>query len=111
MLSRLFSGAQYSFVFEDILRVYVAVILGIALASLSYAYKPMRTLLWPYIAIIKSTPVASTVILMLIIFSSKTSRHLLHFNRPSVIYSNILQGLISTDVKLIEVAKVSVRGF
>ncbi|NMD43883.1 MAG: ABC transporter permease subunit [Clostridiales bacterium] len=90
----------------------VAVILGIALASLSYAYKPMRTLLWPYIAIIKSTPVASTVILMLIIFSSKNLSAFVTFLIVlPVIYSNILQGLISTDVKLIEAAKVFGTGF
>ena len=71
----------------------------------------MRTLLWPYIAVIKSTPVASSVILMLIIFSSKPLGICYILIVLPVIYSNILQGLISTDVKLIEVAKIFGTGF
>lgn len=85
----------------------LSVLLGVALAALSYRFRIVRELLAPLNATVKAIPVASFVILALLWVSSRNLSVLvsLLIGFP-VIYSNALMGLNSADPKLIEMAKV-----
>ena len=82
--------------------------LGILLAYLSDRFKFVETLLWPYMATVKSVPVASIVVICLIWLSSnKLSVFISFLIVLPVIYHNILTGLKSRDSELEDVAKVN----
>ena len=85
----------------------LGVLLGTALAALSYVIPLIAALLGPLMQTIKATPVASFVILALIFISSRYLSVLMGFLMVlPLIYTNVLTGLKNTDRKLIEMAKV-----
>jgi len=85
----------------------LAVITGILLASLAARFTRAREFLAPAILLIKTTPVASFIILLLIWVSSRNLSPVISFLMVlPVIYTNVLEGVKSTDVKLLEMAKV-----
>ena len=85
----------------------LSALLGIVLAALSYRFRLVRDLLSPVTATVKSVPVASFVILVLLWLPSRQLSIVISvlIGFP-VIYSNVLTGLDSTDPKLIEIARV-----
>ncbi len=81
--------------------------LGILFAGLSKRFLRFRQLITPLIALIKSVPVASFIILALIWFSSKNLSVLISFMIVfPVVYTNVLGEIEEVDTKLIEMAKV-----
>ena len=91
----------------------LAFLAGIGLALLAGRFRTVEVLLWPYVVTIKSVPIASFIILCLIWFSySQMTVFIAFLIAFPVIYSNVLQGIRSTDPQLVEMAKVyKVRGF
>ncbi|CUH93876.1 ABC transporter permease [Herbinix luporum] len=86
---------------------FLGLITGTILAILSYKSRVIYELIWPLMKIIKSTPVASFIILALVWISAKNLSVLISFLMVMPIgFSNLLHGLQSTDKKLIEMAKV-----
>ena len=85
----------------------ISALLGIALAALAYRFSAVRQLLSPLTAAVKAVPVASFVILVLLWVSSRQLSIIISIliGFP-VIYTNVLTGLDSTDVRLIEMARV-----
>ena len=80
---------------------------GILLAILSAACRIVRALLLPLMRLIKAVPVASFVILALLWIRSANLSILISFIMVlPVIYTNVLQGIDSTDYKLLEMAFV-----
>ncbi len=85
----------------------VANILGIIFGALSYISKPFKDFISLPIAVTKSTPVASFIILALIWIPSRNLSAFIAFLMSfPVIYTNILQGLNAMDKKILEMAKV-----
>ena len=85
----------------------LAVVLGVALAGLSAASVRLRELLLPFVVTIKSIPVASFVILVLIWVSSRNLSVLISFLMVfPVIYTNVLDGISQMDGQLLEMAQV-----
>lgn len=83
----------------------IAIITGILLAVLASRFHIIEILLWPYVITIKSVPVASFIILCLIWLSFTQLTVFIAFLIVfPVVYSNILTGIKSTDVKLLEMA-------
>lgn len=83
----------------------LALIAGIILAAISSACVYIRELLKPLMAVIKATPVASFIILILIWISSRNLSIIISFLMVlPVVYSNILQGIEGTDSQLLEMA-------
>ena len=77
------------------------------MAGLSFRFPVVETLLWPYITVAKSTPVASIIILCLIWLSSRSLSVFISFLMAlPVLYANILQGLKVYDPGLLEVTQV-----
>ena len=73
---------------------FIALAAGTALAILSYRFRIVEIFLWPYISIIKATPVASFVILCLIWLSSSQLPIFIAFLMAvPIIYTNMLGGL------------------
>ena len=83
----------------------LAFILGILLAVAAGRFRLIETFLWPYVLTIKSVPVASFIILSFIWLSGSQLPAFISFLMVfPIIYSNVLQGIKSTDPKLLEMA-------
>ena len=85
----------------------LAILLGIVLALLSAVFPWVRTLLYPVMAVMKATPVASFIILALLwIKSANLSVFISLLMVLPIIYTNTLQGILKVDKNLLEMAKV-----
>ncbi len=84
-----------------------AVVLGVALAVLSYNFRPANILISPLMRLIKAVPVASFIILVLLWINSRQLPMVISALMVlPVIYINVLTGIESTDKKLLEMAEV-----
>lgn len=85
----------------------LAAISGILLAVLSGRFSFVEVLLWPYMQAIKTVPVASFVVLVLLFFPSSQLSVIISFLMVlPIVYTNTLTGIKSTDPALDEMAKV-----
>ena len=85
----------------------IAFALGCLLGVLSGKWPLLETLLWPYVITIKTVPVASFIIISLIFFSARQLSTFISFLMVfPVIYSNVLEGIRSTDRELLEMGQV-----
>jgi NitT/TauT family transport system permease protein len=85
----------------------IAFVLGCVLGVLSGKWPLLETLLWPYVITIKTVPVASFIILSLFFLSARRLSTFISFLMVfPVIYSNVLEGIRSTDRELLEMAQV-----
>ncbi len=90
-----------------ILGFLLAVAAGTVLAVLSYWIGVFRELISPVIKVIKSTPVASFIILAIFWFDSRNLSTLISFLMVlPVVFLNIFQGLKAADEKLLQLAAV-----
>jgi len=86
---------------------FAAMALGVTLAWVSSRVWLVETLLRPITAVIKATPVASFIILVLLWFSSRNLSVIISMLMVfPVIYTNTLEGIQRTDPKLLEMARV-----
>lgn len=91
---------------------FAAFFCGVLLGAAAYRFLPARELLEPVIFALKSIPVASFVVLLLIWFGSAGLSFFISFLIvfPNV-YVNTIAGLKSVDIKLLEMARVfDIRG-
>lgn len=85
----------------------LGLVTGTIFAVLSYKSRLIFELLSPLMKVIKATPVASFIILALVWISSVNLSVLIAFLMVLPLsYSNFLYGFKSTDIKLLEMAKV-----
>lgn len=85
----------------------IGVLAGTVLAALSAGIPAVREFLWPFVVTVKSIPVASFVILVLIWISSENLSVLIAFLMVfPVIYTNVLDGIQQVDSRLLEMAAV-----
>lgn len=91
---------------------FAALALGSLLAAAAGRFPLLETLFWPYITVIKATPVASFIILCLVWWGSRNLSIIISFLMVlPVIYTNMLQGIRSTDRHLLEMAAVFRAGW
>ncbi len=105
------TGEFYRAVAGSFLRIGSGFALGLLsgelLALLALWLQPVRVLLRPLMSVIRSIPVASFVILALIMVGSRQLALLISFLMVlPVIYTNTLTGLLSADGELLEVAEI-----
>lgn len=101
-----FSAIWFSFR-RIVLGFFLGFSLGVILAILSGKFHILEILLWPFVITIKSVPVASFVIISLIwLTASELSIFISFLMVFPVIYTNTLQGIKSTDPKMLEMASV-----
>ena len=85
----------------------LALLAGILLSALAHALPPVQVLLAPLVVVIKSIPVASFVILLLIWIGSKNLAIPIAFLMVfPITYLNLLEGIKQTDRRLLEMAQV-----
>ena len=85
----------------------IAFVLACVLGVLSGKWPLLETLLWPYVITIKTVPVASFIILSLFFLSARRLSTFISFLMVfPVIYSNVLEGIRSTDRELLEMGQV-----
>jgi len=107
----LFTAELYKTVSFSLVRIVggflAAVLCGVILGALSFKVKFVRELIQLPVSVIKATPVASFIILVLIWIPSKNLSVFISFLMAfPIIYTNVCEGLISTDKKLLEMADV-----
>ncbi|WFA09097.1 ABC transporter permease subunit [Tissierella sp. Yu-01] len=111
LLSMMGNSVFYITVLNTFLRIIlgflISCIVGILLSILSYNFVFIRILLSPLISFIKSTPLASIIILTLVwVKSSNLSIFIAFFVVLPTVYTNMLKGLDNADQKLLEMAQV-----
>ena len=85
----------------------LAFVTGILLAVLAGRFPIVEIFLWPFVLTVKSVPVASFIIILLIWLSSAELSIIISFLMVfPILYSNVLQGIKSTDGKLTEMAQL-----
>ena len=90
-----------------VLGFFLALVTGCILAAIAGKLHVIEVILWPFIHVIKSVPVASFIILCLIWLSSRNLSVFIAFLMVlPIIYTNMLQGVKSTDGSLLEMAKL-----
>lgn len=97
--------------FYSIARIGMGVLLGgtmgVVLGCLAYKFKHVRDLLVPVMSFLKAVPVAAIVVLLLIWWGSRgLSVAIVCIVVLPIIYTNVVQGLMATDKKMLEMAKV-----
>ena len=105
----LFTAAFWKTAAFSLLRIaggfFAALLLGFLLALAAHRFPWAEMLLWPYVITVKTVPVASVIIICLIWLGSGTLPMFISFLAVfPLIYTNLLQGLKSTDGKLLEMA-------
>ena len=101
-----FTSIGYSFL-RIVAGFLIGLIAGSLMAAVAGKFHLAEIMFRPFIATIKSVPVASFIILCLIWLSMGTLSSFISFLMVlPIIYSNILQGIKSTDKKLLEMAEV-----
>ena len=95
----------------SLVRITAGFLLGVAagtlLAALSARFRRVEELLAPALLAIKSIPVASFIILALILFSSRNLAVLISFLIVlPVLYTNLLSGIRAANPQLLEMARV-----
>lgn len=79
---------------------------GLALAGLSYRFKPFRTFVEPVVSLLRTIPVISFVIMLLIwVGNQALTVYLAFLIVLPLIYTNTLTGLESVDRQMLEMAR------
>lgn len=85
----------------------MALITGAILSAIGGRFHIVEVMLKPFIVTIKSVPVASFIILCLIWLNSKSLSIFISFLMVlPIVYTNLLQGIKSTDPKMLEMAGI-----
>ncbi len=105
------TAAFWNSVLQTTLRIllgfFIGSAAGIGLAYLAYRYEGVYLFLRPFVSALKSVPVASFVILLLIWFGSRNiSVIICAMVVFPILYLSSYEGLSSTDIRLLEMARV-----
>ena len=108
-------GAFWHSVFVSLYRIMggflIALVAGTLFAAASSRSPFIRALLKPFMVTIRAVPVASFIVLALILFSTKTLSTLIAFLMATpVVYAGVLTGIAETDKELLEAADVNGAG-
>ncbi len=81
---------------------------GSVLAFLGSRFSFIKTLLWPYMITIKSVPVASFIVVAIVVLSSSSrlSVFISFLMVLPIVYTNLISGIEDTDKKLLQMAEV-----
>lgn len=93
--------------YRIVLGFLVGIVLGTVLAALSARFRRVEELLAPAMLAVRSIPVASFIILALILFSSRNLAVLISFLMVlPILYANVLEGIRAADGQLLEMAQL-----
>ena len=90
----------------------LGIVLGCILAILAGLCRAVEVLLWPYMAVVKASPVASVIVLCLVWFSGSTISILISFLIVfPIVYTNVLSAIRNLDPQMEEMADVFALDF
>lgn len=85
----------------------LAIVLGLVFAMLGSRFDLVNTLLWPYVAWMKSTPVASFIIICLVWVSTQNLSILTTFLICfPIVYANMQEAFVSIDKKMEQMLQI-----
>ena len=85
----------------------VALVTGVVLAMLTTRFAVLHTLLLPILSVVKSTPVAAFILLAFLWIKAPSMPTFIAFLMVvPLVWENLRQGILHTDKKLMEMAKV-----
>lgn len=91
---------------------FLSAVLGFIIATLGIKFKVLRALFDPFCAVVRAVPVASFIILVLVMFSARNVSLIISFLMAfPIIYSTLTKGMDSANVKLLEAAKIFKMNF
>ncbi len=104
-------GGFYSAVLLSAVRVILGLAIGIAvgiiMAILCHESAIARSIFTPFVRVVKSTPVASFIVVLWVLLSGEALSVFIGFLMVMpIIYQNVCDGLLSIDKELLEVALV-----
>lgn len=107
----IFTASFWTTVSNSLLNILLGIVIGFALgtvtAILTSYIKPLEILLKPLTVLIKVTPVASFILLLILWTRRETISSVVSVLIVfPIVWANVSQGVVSVDKKLIEVAKV-----
>ncbi|MCD2491503.1 ABC transporter permease subunit [Lacrimispora sp. NSJ-141] len=86
---------------------FLGLFLGALLAVISSRSHLLETMLWPFLVAVKSVPVASFIIISLIWLSASGLSVFISFLMVfPIVYFNVLQGMKSTDIRMLQMAEI-----
>lgn len=92
---------------RSLIGFFIALIIGLILGIIGGTYKPAFTLLMPLVSVTKATPTMSVILLALIWMHTEIAPILVGFLVIfPMIYTNVVEGIRSIDVKLLEMASI-----
>ena len=101
-----FAALGFSFL-RIILGFFAALLMGVLLATLSARFRAAEILLYPYMTVVKTVPVAALIVIAFVWFSSSTLSAFICFLivLPTV-YASTLAAIRSVDKRMLEAASV-----
>lgn len=85
----------------------LALVSGVLFGVLAAFFRPLRDLLAPFVVTIRSVPVASFVILLLVWFTSRNLSIVISFLMVfPILYQHVLDGILHADRRLVEMADI-----
>ena len=111
LMKMLGTSEFYSVVFATLLRVtwglMLGIVFGIVAAVLCHKFSAVKTILSPAISIIRSTPVASFIVLLWVMLDGNALAIIVAFLMVMpIVWQNTLDGFVSIPKELLEVAQV-----
>ena len=111
LITLLSTGEFHSVVLATLLRVTLGlvfgIVLGIAVAVLCHRFSAVKTILSPAISVIRSTPVASFIVLLWVMLDGNMLTITVAFLMVMpIVWQNTLDGFASIPKELVEVAQV-----
>ncbi len=107
----LVNSKTYSIIFNTISRLIISllisIIIGIILGLLAGFNKYIKYFLKPFISILRTTPLAALIMVMLLIFGLTKSTYIIVFLMITpIVYEAIKEGVLSLDKELMDVWKM-----
>ncbi|TNF07991.1 MAG: ABC transporter permease subunit [Bacillota bacterium] len=96
--------------FRLLISIFISAVLGVLFALLSYFYAHIKLFMKPYVTILRTIPVISIVVILLIILGFTWTPYVITFFMVfPIIYQGTLHGLESINTELIDVIKLEQR--
>ena len=102
-----FIGIVLSTLLRVLTGLFLGIVIGALLAFLSYKIKPLRLFISPLMTVIKSTPVATGIIILWIALSADALAVVIALLMVSpIVWQNVLDGFSSLSPALIETSEI-----
>lgn len=94
-------------ILRGVIGFFLSLTVGIVLGTIAGLYERVEKSLYPLLVVLKSTPIMSIILLLLLWFGTeKTPIFAAFMVAFPIIYTNVMQGTKNVDISLVEMSKV-----